>query len=404
MFASLALWSVTVGGWAQEPADSDPSDEAAPSAGPAEGPAGQPAETRQPGPARAEFDRLFADWKAMLTDMHELRQQYRDAKMARRPEIKERYGQLTKKGDSLQPQLEEAAIKAFREAPQADWQIIQFLGGIISWSCAADDYEKAWDYAQVLIGEKVPAPDLYAFAGVAAMALCKLDAAEDYLARAEKGKMLEPALEALDKHWFSQKVVPARERLLPYYKDAWAKEQKIRAAEAEADDLPRVLLKTNRGDMVIELFENEAPNTVANFVSLVEKGFYDGLTFHRVLPGFMAQGGCPDGTGSGGPGYKIPCECVRPDHRFHFRGSLSLALAPSGRDTGGSQFFLTFVPTPYSDGQHTVFGRVIDGMDVLARIKRRDPESDDAPDPDQIVEARVLRKRDHEYLPKKVGD
>ena len=126
-------------------------------------------------------------------------------------------------------------------------------------------------------------------------------------------------------------------------KAAWAKEKKIREAEDKADDLPRVLLKTSAGDIEIELFENEAPNTVLNFITLVDKGFYNGLKFHRVLPGFMAQGGDPKGDGTGGPGYTIPCECYQANHRLHFRGSLSMAHA--GRDTGGSQFFLTFVPT-----------------------------------------------------------
>ena len=130
----------------------------------------------------------------------------------------------------------------------------------------------------------------------------------------------------------------------------------------------RVKLSTTRGDIVIELFENEAPQAVANFLTLVKDGFYDGVVFHRVLPGFMAQGGDPTGTGSGGPGYSIKCECYQPNYRRHFRGSLSMAHA--GRDTGGSQFFLTFVPTSFLDGKHTVFGRVIEGMDVAAGLKR----------------------------------
>ena len=141
---------------------------------------------------------------------------------------------------------------------------------------------------------------------------------------------------------------------------------------------------------------------MANFISLVKKGFYNGLTFHRVLAGFMAQGGDPTGTGSGGPGYSIACECYRPDYRQHFRGTLSMAHA--GRDTGGSQFFLTFVPTPHLDGKHTAFGRVVDGMDVLAKIQRRDPGDAEAPRPDKIIEAKVLRKRPHEYVPKKMPE
>ena len=139
-----------------------------------------------------------------------------------------------------------------------------------------------------------------------------------------------------------------------------------------------------------------------NFVVQARDGFYDGLTFHRVLPGFMAQAGCPNGTGTGGPGYQIPCECQQENHRDHFRGTLSMAHA--GKDTGGSQFFLTFRRTAHLDGRHTVFGRVIDGLDVLAKLQRRDPQRPGQPEPDTIVKAEVLRKRDHEYVPTKVGE
>ena len=148
------------------------------------------------------------------------------------------------------------------------------------------------------------------------------------------------------------------------------------------------------------MFENKAPDTVGNFISLVEKGFYNGLTFHRVLPQFMAQGGCPLGDGTGGPGYNIYCECYKDNYRKHFRGTLSMAHA--GKDTGGSQFFLTFVPTSHLNGRHTAFGRVIEGLDVLSKIQRIDPESKDSkPEPDKIVKMEVVRKRDHEYKPNK---
>ncbi|OYV84622.1 MAG: hypothetical protein B7Z73_15085 [Planctomycetia bacterium 21-64-5] len=193
------------------------------------------------------------------------------------------------------------------------------------------------------------------------------------------------------------------------YEELWDTEQKLREAEAEADDLPRVLLKTSQGDIVVELFENEAPNTVANFIHLVEEGFYNGLKFHRVLEHFMAQGGDPNGDGSGGPGYTIPDEIDRSDYRNHFRGSLSMAKA-AAPNSGGSQFFLMFRPSGpgagYNlNGKHTVFGRVIEGMDVLSRIQRIDPEkAQPGQKPDKIIEAKVLRKRKHDYVPKKVGD
>ncbi|MEO8498044.1 MAG: peptidylprolyl isomerase [Planctomycetota bacterium] len=164
--------------------------------------------------------------------------------------------------------------------------------------------------------------------------------------------------------------------------------------------MPRVKITTSKGDMIVELFENEAPGAVGNFISLAEKGFYDGLTFHRVLEHFMAQGGCPNGTGNGGPGYNIYCESKGDNYRKHFRGTLSMAHA--GPDTGGSQFFVTFVPTPHLNGLHTAFGRVIEGFDVLSKLQRIDPSAKDKPQPDRIEKIEVLRKREHEYVPNKV--
>ena len=175
------------------------------------------------------------------------------------------------------------------------------------------------------------------------------------------------------------------------YVPLWKAEQEIRAKEAKADDLPRVKLSTTKGEIQIELLENEAPNTVANFIELVAKKYYDGLKFHRVIPGFMAQGGDPSGNGSGGPGYRFKDE-IKPEYRRHFRGSLSMANA--GPDTNGSQFFITHLPTDWLNGKHTVFGRVLSGQEVVDSLLAGDA----------IVKAEVLRKRDHEYKVVKVGD
>jgi peptidyl-prolyl cis-trans isomerase B (cyclophilin B) len=123
----------------------------------------------------------------------------------------------------------------------------------------------------------------------------------------------------------------------------------------------------NGGEVVIDLFENDAPNTVANFEKLANEGFYDGLVFHRVIPGFVAQGGCPTGTGTGGPGYQINCE-INPNK--HERGSL--AMAHAGRNTGGSQFYIAYQPQPHLDGQHTVFGKVVSGMEHVDAFQGRD--------------------------------
>lgn len=128
---------------------------------------------------------------------------------------------------------------------------------------------------------------------------------------------------------------------------------------------------TEKGTMKIEFYDNDAPIAVANFVKLSKSGFYDGLTFHRVLPGFVIQGGCPKGTGSGGPGYHIKCELTG-GNQFHDRGVLSMAHA--GRDTGGSQFFIvmTRAQTAHLDRKHTCFGKVVEGLDVIEQIRQGD--------------------------------
>jgi peptidyl-prolyl cis-trans isomerase B (cyclophilin B) len=125
---------------------------------------------------------------------------------------------------------------------------------------------------------------------------------------------------------------------------------------------------TDRGAVRAELFPEKAPLTVANFVNLARRGFYDGLKFHRVIPDFMVQGGCPQGTGTGGPGYKFEDETSNGVR--HERGVLSMANA--GPNTNGSQFFITHVATPWLDGKHTVFGKVTDGMDVVDKIAQGD--------------------------------
>lgn len=133
----------------------------------------------------------------------------------------------------------------------------------------------------------------------------------------------------------------------------------------------KAILTLEKNDAVveIELFDKEAPGTVENFVSLINKGFYDGLTFHRVIPGFVAQGGCPYGTGTGGPGYTIKCETENNPH-IHQVGALSMAHA--GKDTGGSQFFICYDSFPHLDGVHTVFGQVTSGMEQVFDIAQGD--------------------------------
>lgn len=148
-------------------------------------------------------------------------------------------------------------------------------------------------------------------------------------------------------------------------------------------------IKTSKGDIVADLFADKTPKTVNNFVFLAREGFYDGTPFHRVLENFMAQGGDPTGTGTGGPGYKFEDE-FSPDLKFDGPGYL--AMANSGPNTNGSQFFITFAATDWLNGKHTIFGKATQGMDILAKLTRVDPTKPNQPQPDTIKTITIEEK------------
>ena len=177
---------------------------------------------------------------------------------------------------------------------------MNFLAGVAYWQIGTDRYEEAHDLTGQLIEKNFKSNRIYDSAAVAAFMAGDLGKAEQYLAKARELQVVQPDTERILGD-------------LEYYKEAWPKEQAKREAEAKANDLPRVVLKTTAGDIEIELFENKAPNTVANFISLVEKGFYNGLAFHRVLPGFMARGAIPRGTGAADRGTRFPTRSAIPN-------------------------------------------------------------------------------------------
>lgn len=145
----------------------------------------------------------------------------------------------------------------------------------------------------------------------------------------------------------------------------------------------KINFETNRGNFQVEMFEDKAPITTKNFIDLVEKGFYNGVIFHRVIDGFMIQGGDPTGTGMGGPGYQIPDEFNK-ELRHTEEGIMSMANA--GPNTGGSQFFITLAATPWLDGRHAVFGKVVEGMDVIKNIGSCQTGFQDRPVNDVVME------------------
>ncbi len=330
-----------------------------------------------------EFARLYRDWKAMVVRLMQIKQRYSTASDMEKKAFEADFEEKMEQVKALDRKLFVAAEKAYLAAPNKDNDQNEYLFAYLTGLVQSDDFDKAARLAAMLVDHGYEHKHFNLLAGVSFFGANEFERAEKHLKLAGESGELNPAgkqdLDLIEKHG---------------YKQLWEKEQAIRAAEEKAHDLPRVKLSTNKGDIVVELFENEAPIATANFISLVEKKYYDGLKFHRVLPGFMAQGGDPKGDGNGGPGYTIPDECFQSNHRNHFRGSLSMAHS-SQRDSSGSQFFLTFAPSATLDGQYTVFGRIVEGDDVLAKLQRCQPG--DSNTPDRINKAVVLSKRSHKY-------
>lgn len=362
-----------------------------------------PASTKEPterSQYRADFDLIFADWQAFLTDLRQLREDYANADPERKKELSRRYDEAMKKGEAMEANLIDAAVIASVKEPEENEDLTFFLMAVAGALANLEEYEDALRMAQILIDNRLEEYSLYYLAAVSGYAAGEFELAEKHLMVIAKNL---PRM--VDANQPMEGVVAECAVNLGYHKAEWEREEAIREQEKIDGDLPRVVLVTERGEIELELFENEAPNTVASFISLVEKGFYDGLTFYRVVPQTAARAGCPDNKGTGGPGYTIRCECTQPNRRIHFRGSLSMANAD--RDKGGSEFQILFRPFRDFDGKHTVFGRVVRGLDVLSRIRRRDPtplNEKNLPEGDKILEAKVIRKRNHPYAPQVIPD
>jgi len=205
------------------------------------------------------------------------------------------------------------------------------------------------------------------------------------------------------------KLQYALERI-PETKIKWERELKFRESDALASNNPQVQLTTTRGEILIELFEDQAPQAVASFIFLVERGFYKRKIFFRVADHFAAQTGCERGDGTGNAGYGIPGEMNREDHRDIFRGSVFFAIGVNDEtknpnlDSGSSQFLLAMTPQPHLDGTVTVFGRIVQGEQWLGNFSRMDLSDEEqrknkSLNPDFLWDAKVVRKRDHKYVP-----
>lgn len=388
---ALAIFTCTTLAHAQndaaEPADTaEPADATEPTTD------GGETETAPADDPAAAYAAKKERWDFVDGELTLLRGRLAGATPDKQQEFFRQYMTFTQEMYGLVPELQETAIAAYEAKPNEDAGILKTLLGLIHFHMQSHstgartpgglpetmppNFAEALKIAKVLHKHKADVPGAASLIGTAAFYAGDDEIAAEMLPKAEKSKYLsEDGKAALA-------------------------ETKLRMEDAKAN-LPRVQLKLKDGDVVLELFEDQAPGAVGNFISLVEDGYYDGLTFHRVIDGYMAQGGDPTGDGSGGPGYNIYCECEKENARKHFAGALSMAHA--GKDTGGSQFFITFEESHHLDGKHTVFGRVIEGMDAVNKITRRLPKEGEPP-ADKIIEATVLRKRDHEYKPNKVTE
>ena len=337
--------------------------------------------------AQAEFVAASREMKELVAELQVLQADYQKPDSDKKA-VEARFEATKKKAQATSERLEAAAFGLVVLDPKNE-PAREITGAVVAAALQNDDPRKALELANQLGKAGAASSDVMMMAATASMLVSDLDAAADWLKQAQAAGIPTPKIAELQ-----QAIVAERPKV--------EAEMVNRGADAKADDLPRVKITTSKGDVVVELFENQAPNTVANFISLVEKGFYDGTPFHRVIGGFMAQGGDPTGSGAGGPGYAIACEVGLPGARKHFLGTLSMAHA--GPNTGGSQFFLTFRPTEHLDGKHTVFGRVVEGFDVLPRLNRTEGEMAFGAAPDTIVKAVVVRKRSHPYEPQTLPD
>ncbi len=339
---------------------------------------------------------VMLEWKGLVKDLATFKETMKSIKLRYSKATAAEKSKLAKEANSLNttfqtktyPRMKVLAAQVYKKNPEDTVAAEVLLLSLY----ARNQFSEIVKVAAGVL-KKDPKAELASnYSGIAKFAMHDFEGAIQTLKAAEAEGVLTPELggQYLD--------------LAEQYIEFWKAEQAIRAKEDAAtgdDQLPIVKFTTSKGDIELLMFENEAPNTVANFISLVEKKYYDGIKFHRVEPIFMVQGGCPDSkksvsrAGTGGPGYNIPCECYEPHARRHFAGSLSMAHA--GKDTGGSQFFLTHLPTNHlnpepgkTQGVHTVFGRAIKGLDVIQSLEVGD----------EILSAVVLRKRNHEYVPK----
>lgn len=341
-------------------------------------------------PAIEKFDRVYAQWQEIARKLAQLETVYNNSNDLQRMKIRGEYSRALDESNVLLARLIPALADGYK-AKRKDRRLSDLIGVLGPLTYDGDRYEYTLQLTEPLMDDFGNQPSVFDLAGRAATQIGRFDDAQRWLTRALELKGLQPEGEQM-----LETMSQRRSR--------WETELSRAQEERKRDDLPRVKLETTRGDIVIELFEDDVPNTVASFVSLVSDEFYDGLEFFRVAIGFGAFAGSPRNDGVGGPGYETLKETGPRGDRPHLRGYVS--MIPLGERTNGSQFFITLRPTACErlDGRQTVFGRIVEGLDVAERLHRVDTRGRSILETDKIVKATMTRQREHQYTPVTTAD
>ncbi len=346
-------------------------------------------------PQTPEFKAATGEFREHLKKMREVLVRYNtDLTGASDKAMLTQWFELERAGIAIHQRMVDAALKEYLQDPAGKPALAEMLWGIVERNTEVDRFENLLPVVQALKANGFKHEKLPGTEAMIAFAMNEYDE-------------LKPILNELVAEGLASPMLVSIQSQLSTLKSLWEQELAAREKDRAGEPLPRVLIHTSKGDIELELFENNAPETVGSFISLVESGFYNGLTFHRVLEHFMAQTGCPVGDGTGGPGYTIYSEASKPGKRNFFRGTVGLAMSQNP-DSGGSQFFICFLPVTHLNEGFTAFGRVTSGIEVLGSIVRINPdekkdESKAPAMPDEILSIEVLSKRNHEYKPNKVN-
>jgi cyclophilin family peptidyl-prolyl cis-trans isomerase len=342
-------------------------------------------------PETEEFKQAVEAFREHVKKMREVVVRFNTGTAAEEEKWKQRWKDLMVEGRPLFQDMLLAAAAEFEADPQERRNIASWLFKVVNQNVEDDRFEGMLPIIDTLLEDRPQSEDLLRFQGMTAVALNRYDVARE-------------SLEALAKIQEGREELTQLRESLDESEVRWNEELEIRKQEAAGEPLPRVLIRTTKGDMEVELYENQAPDTVGNFIYLVESGFYDHQPFHSGKQHFLIQGGGDDILK---PDYTIYGEMDRPDARRFYRGTLGMAL--SGHpDSAYSQFFIALMPNNELDDEFTAFGRIVKGMEVIANLNKIDPKAEKkenptpADEPDEILEIRVLNKRDHEYKPNKV--